>query len=436
MKKKRNRPQPDLLWAAAAVLLLLLQFWWLPGDSGSAQDSFSSSVDGKLGLYRTLAQLFPKVEREKQTPVPTTNCTLLIIGPDRLPTAAEQKQLADFVQHGGTILFAPSFAQPDVNLTHLNIQLGKLAPPDLLNLLAAPPNAAPTQNQSAPGTPPEPSIADVVGPREVLCHSPLINDSVKLATASRINSSHANQKVLASNSSDPMAVVSEFGAGRIIVCSTPEFFSNRTLLFPNGSRLAVRLATHGALHPTLSQVNFVPFETDRIVISEYFNNSDSMQGIGVLFSSGLRVGTLQLILVAILSIWLAFHRFGPAQQELQHQRRSLTETAHAVGNLQYRIRDGGSLIESRLDYLQGQLRRRFGSALSLEKVPSLARVSGLPEEEIFSRLELARLQSQQPRLPLSDAVVTVRWLSQLQMALLGRIPNRKPQPNSPRDKPR
>jgi hypothetical protein len=436
VKKKRNRLQPDALWAAAATLLLLLQFWWLPGAPGSAQDSFSSNVDGKLGLYRTLAQLFPKVEREQQTPVPASNCTLLIIGPDRLPTVAEQKQLADFVQQGGTLLFAPSFAEPNVNLTHLNIQLAELTPPDPLSLLSTPPNPAPPQNQSAPGTPPEPSIADFVGPREVLCHSPLINDSVKLATASRISSGNTNQEVLASNGSDPMAVVSEFGAGRIIVCSTPEFFANRTLLFPNGSRLAVRLAAHGALKPTLSQVTFVPFETDRIVISEYFNNSDSMQGVGVLFSSGLRVGILQLILVAVLSIWLAFHRFGPAQQELQHQRRSLTETARAVGNLQYRISDGGSLVASRVDYLRGQLRRRFGSAVSLENAHSLARLSGLPEKEILAQLELARLQIQQPRLPLSEAAATVRWLSQLQMALLGHIPNRKPQQNSPRDKPR
>jgi hypothetical protein len=138
----------------------------------------------------------------------------------------------------------------------------------------------------------------------------------------------------------------------------------------------------------------------------------------------MRIGTLQLILVVILSIWLAFHRFGPAQQDLQHQRRSLTETAAAVGNLQYRIADGGSLVAARLEYLRGQLRRRFGSTVSLQNLPSLARVSGLPIEEISSRLNLAEAQAMQSRLPLSEASATIRWLGQLQQALLGQVPGR------------
>ncbi|MEY2725522.1 MAG: hypothetical protein RLZZ458_1389, partial [Planctomycetota bacterium] len=99
MKKKRKRLQPDALWAAGAAFLVLLQFWWLPGTPGSAHDSFSTSVDGKLGLYRTLSQLFPRVERERKLPVPDANCTLLIIGPDRLPTASEQTKLSLFVQN-------------------------------------------------------------------------------------------------------------------------------------------------------------------------------------------------------------------------------------------------------------------------------------------------------------------------------------------------
>ena len=63
MKKKRRLLQSDTFWGLAAALLVLLQFWWLPGEDGSAADSYSTTVDGKLGLYRTLSQLFPQVTR-------------------------------------------------------------------------------------------------------------------------------------------------------------------------------------------------------------------------------------------------------------------------------------------------------------------------------------------------------------------------------------
>jgi hypothetical protein len=64
VKKKRRLLQSDTFWGLAAALLVLLQFWWLPGEDGSAADSYSTTVDGKLGLYRTLSQLFPDVTRE------------------------------------------------------------------------------------------------------------------------------------------------------------------------------------------------------------------------------------------------------------------------------------------------------------------------------------------------------------------------------------
>lgn len=223
-----------------------------------------------------------------------------------------------------------------------------------------------------------------------------------------------------------MAVAWEQGTGQVILCSTPDFFSNRSLLQREGSHLAVRLAALGAVQRSEYQERgFVNFDETRIVVSEYFNTTDSMKGTGVLFSSPLRTGTLQLILTAALSLWLSFHRFGPAEQDLSQQRRSLTETATAAGNLQYRTGDGGSLIAARLDYLRGQLRRRYGSAVSLENHASLSRISGLQSEEIQQRLTRAKRQSEQSRLPISEAAVTIRWLSQLQLSLLGSIPGRR-----------
>lgn len=445
MKKKR-RLQADAVWAAGAALLILLQFWWLPGSPGSTVDSFSTGIDGKLGLFRALDRLFPHVEREKERPIPDSNCTLLIIGPDRLPTAAEQTRLAAFVNGGGTLLFAPSFTEPTVDLAELRINLTGLNP---LESFGAPtPNSSPgpgglppratssvpASDESAdPVVPTTPSVQPatesaelpLMGTREVLCESRFSAGTAELTVGSRLTWLPSDSEVLAESGNAAMAASWELGAGRVIVCTTPDFFSNRSLLMPAASRLAVRLAAWGILQPsTYQEEGWTIFDKSRIVISEYFNTTDSMLGAGVLFSSGLRIGTLQLILAAALALWLGFHRFGPAEPDLRLQRRSLTETACAVGNLQYRSSDGGALVSARLDYLQGQLRRRYGSAVSLQNRASLTRLSGLTADEVSSRLNLAERQSSHPRLPVSDAAVTIRWLSQLQQAVLGSLPGR------------
>lgn len=466
MKKKR-RLQADAIWAAGAALLILLQFWWLPGSPGSTVDSFSTGIDGKLGLFRALDRLFPHVEREKERPIPDSNCTLLIIGPDRLPTAAEQTRLAAFVNRGGTLLFAPSLTEPTVDLADLQINLTGLDPRESFGAptpgssavpvesppqatASAPPSgdaaaasaeddssnpatpAAPV-NPATPVVPTTPSVqpgnesADLqlAVTREVLCESPYSAGTAELTVGSRFTWLPTDSEVLAESGKAAMAASWELGAGRVIVCTTPDFFSNRSLLMPAASRLAVRLAAWGILQPsTYQEEGWAFFDKSRIVISEYFNTTDSMLGAGVLFNSGLRVGTLQLILAAALALWLGFHRFGPAEQDLRLQRRSLTETARAVGDLQYRSSDGGALVSARLDYLRGQLRRRYGSAVSLENRASLTRLSGLTAEEVSSRLNLAERQSSHPRLPVSDAAVTIRWLSQLQQAVLGSLPGR------------
>ena len=54
MKKKRSLRRSDRFWAGLALLLVLLQFWWLPGEDGSAADSWSVTVDGKLaGVFKS-----------------------------------------------------------------------------------------------------------------------------------------------------------------------------------------------------------------------------------------------------------------------------------------------------------------------------------------------------------------------------------------------
>ncbi|MFN5077022.1 MAG: hypothetical protein ACK5MO_15620, partial [Planctomyces sp.] len=121
MKKKRRLQRSDRIWAGAALLLVLLQFWWLPGEDGSAADSYSTTVDGKLALYRLASRLFPRVEREAQRMLPEENCVLLVLGPDVYPTKQQQTALAGWVRGGGCLVFAPTLRQPHLELRELGI---------------------------------------------------------------------------------------------------------------------------------------------------------------------------------------------------------------------------------------------------------------------------------------------------------------------------
>ena len=132
---------------------------------------------------------------------------------------------------------------------------------------------------------------------------------------------------------------------------------------------------------------------------------------------GADIGNRPLLLVAVLAIWLAFHRFGPTISAETAPRRSLTESAEAIGNLQVRLADGGPLVGSYLAYLQGLLRKRFGAQVRLDDPVALARRTGLEEHVIREELRRATELTTQPRTSVSTAAAMVRWLCRLQNRL-------------------
>ena len=93
MKKKRRLLQSDTFWGLTAAFLVVLQFWWLPGEDGSAADSYSTTVDGKLGLYQVLSELYLCVERDVLLVVPKQQSCMVLISPDRYPNEKEQVEL-------------------------------------------------------------------------------------------------------------------------------------------------------------------------------------------------------------------------------------------------------------------------------------------------------------------------------------------------------
>lgn len=494
MKKKRRLLQSDTFWGLTAALLVILQFWWLPGEDGSASDSYSTTVDGKLGLYRTLSQLFPRVERDALLVVPKDRACLVLTSPDRYPNDQEQSQLYEFVYGGGTLIFAPNWDDPECEMRSLGIHTtarilsdSSTAIPTMpltvpvtpagsaempaeaadaeaaaeaatksaseLEMDAIPPNAAPsnaaqTSSQSTPpvatdendenlissreemlkkktpGLTPPPGldaspeeIDDYMTPGEtVTVSSDLVDGSVEWYSTGDLEvPSYLATETLVTSASDRVEVATwPMGSGRVIACSSPDIFSNRSMLYRGSRRLAVRLVERGYLHSHENSSQPTP-----IVLSEYFNASDSYAQTGVLLSPSLRIGTLQLVLVAVLGIWLAFYRFGPAQEVSTLQRRSLTESAQAVGNLQYRLHDGGAVIRSYLDYIRSQLRRRYGSIVRLDQPEALAHRAGMNVDEVRDRLAEAQALAETVQLSPAKTAACLRWLAAFQHRLSG-----------------
>lgn len=394
MKKKRPLRQSDMFWGLAAASLVLLQFWWLPGEDGSVADSYSTTVDGKLGLYRMLSELFPRVERDAMHVVPGTPASMLLIAPDRYPGEKEEQQIRQFVYDGGNLLFAPNENQLDVSFPSLGIFV--TSDPGL-------------DNEEVTET------GELVGPSELIESAEAV-ETTSFRNRARVNlPSHDTTETLLQTSGRVTAATWTMGAGRIVVCSSPDLFSNRSMLFKDSRRLAVRLVERCVMGVDAEQS-----DTDSaIVMNEYFNASDSYRNTGVLLSPVLRIGTLQLLLVAVLGIWLAFHRFGPAIEVSTTQRRSLTESAQAIGNLQYRLRDGGASVRAYLDYLRSQLRRRYGSQLRLDQAEALALRADMDTVEVREKLKEAQVMAESSQLSASRAAAMLRWLSLLHQRLLG-----------------
>lgn len=531
MKKKNRLRRSDVVWGFAVAALVVLQFWWLPGEKGTSSDSYSNTIDGKLGLYRTLKQLFPNVSRDNIRIVPEeTSSILMLVAPDRYPTAPEERELYQYVYNGGQLLFAPNWSSGECQLaslgidvdtrffTHttsvapgnsggaaagstpsesptelpgqedatpapessvdtgttneghsesLNSQISAELPDAATDSLTDSPSAVesdesaeqqvaampslPSQNKadakrSTNGTgeilerrrrsetglsPPsgddnipfaetDNDREDLNPPTELEASSVLTTGTTNWRTRGTLNLPQRFSPRSLVTADDSVEVAYwPLGMGGVMVSSSPDVFSNRSLLFEDSRRLAIRMVEY--LHAQKATNNSPAGNTADVpvVINEFLNASDSYRQTGVLFSPALRVGTLQLIVLAVLGLWYGFHRFGPAEITANLQRRSLTDSALATGNLLYRLNDGGAVVKGYLEYLSSQLRRRYGNAVRLDHYEALAARTGLSAEDIKHHLKEAERISKSAAVPTARAAASVKWLAELQSQLTG-----------------
>ncbi|MCA9063519.1 MAG: DUF4350 domain-containing protein [Planctomycetaceae bacterium] len=506
MKPKQTR-RFDTAWASLALGCIVLQFWWLPGESRTTADSYSNSFDGKLALYRMLQEMhqnprtaawFPEVERRSDSLIPEgDHDTLLLISPDRYPTPAEEELLYQFVNNGGTLLFAPNILSPNVQLLSLGIDIDEIeyweaqarsgthaASPtspagpvtgeatdasvspetdadstDTNGSVTSPSSGgARTTDRTSPPqdgdpVPPVPvsnplpgSDETIVSPNEDF-DDPLRGTVVETASGTLTDSpidwrttgkitqrKFTGVEVLLKTASGSDEVVAwKQGYGTVIVCSSPDVFSNASMFSRPLRRAAVGLIVHA------HRQSFDSFETHssqehsayresvtsgeqaspKIVVSEFLNVSVDYQQHGVLVSPALRSGTLQLVLVAVLCGWFGFHRFGPAIPDDSKQRRTLNESAMAVGNLLYHLRSGGAVIQRYIDYISVSTRRRTGAGLQPERAAQLAAITGLSADEIRENLSRAQTLSKSQTTSTAQVAERLRWLADFHNRLQG-----------------
>ena len=457
MKMPRLRvTKADFGWLMLAALTVVLQFWWLPGDGGNAADSFSSTMEGSRGLFETLSVLaddgfLPPVRREASRLVPETACTLLLLAPDRYPDDHEQEQLREFVQNGGSVVFAanwifPNREQPEFRSRSFRFQLRYGAPDthgfsrtpvapaggipvsapstepgqDPLEedspLLAESPEAEEAAAESSPIGGLTPAVPQAFELSEVQTRSSLVDGSLPWTSqAVVIDFPRDAEKLVIDSLGRTQAAAWRVGQGTFVVCATADLFSNRSMLFARQAAFAVRLVEYAGARTKGST------GLQEIVVSEYLNGAGSYHGASVMVSPLLRAGTLQLVLVALLLAWAGFHRFGPPLRERQNRRRSLTESAEAVGNLQYMANDGRTSVQQYLEWFSGEVRRRYGHSQLLEDPEQLAKKFGLDQEQVAQALADVRLSHGRKSVAPAEAAVAIRRLARIHQKVFSSV---------------
>lgn len=459
MKKPQLRvTKADAAWLMLATLAVVLQFWWLPGDGGNTADSFSSTLEGSRGLFETLSVLsekghLPQVRRETDRLVPEEPETLFLIAPDRYPDVYEQEKLREFVQSGGTVVLAANWSVPNPMMTDfqaspLRCQLtwkrspsvtppptvtaGGPTTPTTVPSSVSPPTAA--QASSTSENPKEELLAeapdfddktiatesdpgedqatpvedDPLGVAEIGTINHLVDGEVTWRSSAYVSSApRSAEHLVVDTDGDVQLAAWRLGRGTFIVCATADPFSNRSMLFPKQVEFAVRLVEFACERTSGGRQN------TEIIISEYLNGAGSYTGASVMVSPLLRSGTLQLILIAILLAWSGFHRFGPPLRERRAWRRSLAESAQAVGNLQFMANDGATSVRQYFEWFCGEVHRRDGHTLILDDTGLLARQTGLDQEQVVEALANARLLSDKTQVGPAEAAAAIRQLARI-----------------------
>jgi hypothetical protein len=102
-----------------------------------------------------------------------------------------------------------------------------------------------------PGTTAAPDESEAIG-HEIDATSNLVSGPVNFTSTATLElpAHFSTETLLTSSTGQAEAATWTIGYGRVLVCSSADLFSNRSLLYKDSRRLAVRLVEYCATNPT------------------------------------------------------------------------------------------------------------------------------------------------------------------------------------------
>ena len=382
----------ELLWLIVVATLFAL--WWLPGTGSIDSDSYSVAFAGKKVLYQSLQRLTDDVRRstEQLVPRPEFGDRILILGPARQPTSKEWSQLFNEVVIGGTLIFAASSNDAEVELVPFGARITSYFPKPAVDMFpssdkskdATVEEVAPRIESESDAKKPAESSPESSGEidgakrrrfetwNESVTETRLVDSQVNWRTRGFVEVLTPDWEVLVTSDSKPQVARKFVGAGTIVVSASDDIFGNGALTEPNQALLAFRI------------LDSAPGD-GRTWFDETLNGSGVPKVVGMLFDPLFRPLTLQCFLILALFGWSGCHRFGPIQPSLQPQQRSIVEHVRAIGILYFRA--GAHAVRVLHEFMNLELRRIYGSGFRVDDPQSISRVTQTSQEEVSGLLK-------------------------------------------------
>jgi hypothetical protein len=391
--KQSRRWQAEWAWASALVLLIVLGFWWFPGGRGGADDTFSTSAGGKRAFFTLAQRRLDSAARYLEGPLPPDDDsdTLCILGPVRYPDAREWDALHFWVgAAGNTLVFAARQHDPAVELTSFGVRVV----PDQ-RLLDSFQDEDDDSDSSPPGPAASAEWKRLFGDPTVT--TPLASGKFRWQSFGHVEAGSPDAEVLVEVDGEPQVIRQRVGQGILIVASSDYIFTNRSLATDDNGLLAFRILECG--------------EPLDVSFDESLNRSGAPKVLGLLFDPSVRPITLQVLIAAILFVWLGSRRFGPPLVTTAAEHRSITEHAVALGNLHFKAGTGARAVAWYLDYFRNELKLHYAAASGAQEATLLARRANMEQHVVARVLGEAGAVTREPRVSDARAASVLRALA-------------------------
>lgn len=413
----------EWLALAALVAVLAMHVWFPRVGPGPLNDTYNVDVGGRKAFYRLAERRLDWVERNQRPlsvalPNLPSDATLCFLGPARNPDPREWRALLDWVSHGGSLLFAARWDEPELSIEGLSLKVEPTATGSVLERMRASREKKQRKKleKDLPKESSKDSDSDTSSKSDTDAdeHKPSKSIETSLATSSAVTwkskakiviSDSASVDVLLSDENGPQVVRTAYGTGKIVLVASDYVFSNESLAAhekQNGV-LAFRLLEAADAH-------------EAVVFDESLNATGTPKVVGLVLDATLRPITLQVLVVFVVFAWRGNRRFGGLLPRALSSRHDIADHTNALGNLYYKVGDPAAVLRTYLEQRRIEWHLRFVSGgKDTRGLEPLARRLRTPVEELRQLLADTEAASQQKKLHRRDAAKLIRRLASLKV---------------------